>query len=80
MPRTFGRVRNRVPDIVSDVLESTGSDVYAHLSLGDQNGGPGLGETVVRELEAAAAGSSEEAPPPTSPEVIARLDSACRIG
>jgi multiple sugar transport system ATP-binding protein len=63
-----------------DVLESTGSDVYAHLSLGDQSGGPSLGENVVRELEAASAGSSEEAPPPTSPEVIARLDSASRLG
>jgi ABC-type sugar transport system ATPase subunit len=63
-----------------DELYNRPRNVFVAGSLGDQNGGPSLGENVVRELEAASAGSSEEAPPPTSPEVIARLDSASRLG
>jgi multiple sugar transport system ATP-binding protein len=63
-----------------DVLESTGSDVYAHLALDGQTGPDALGEAVVRELAAAADASASEAGAPTSLEVIARLDSSSRLG
>jgi multiple sugar transport system ATP-binding protein len=64
-----------------DVLESTGSDVYAHLSLGDGggNGSGALDESVVRHLQAAAEDSADPAAAPGL-EVIARLDSTSRIG
>jgi multiple sugar transport system ATP-binding protein len=64
-----------------DVLESTGSDVYAHLSLGEGggNGSGALDESVVRHLQAAAVDSTDTAPAPGL-EVIARLDSTSRIG
>ncbi|MDQ2895582.1 MAG: sn-glycerol-3-phosphate ABC transporter ATP-binding protein UgpC [Actinomycetota bacterium] len=60
-----------------DVLESTGSDVYAHLSLDDQNTPEALGEPVIRELAAAADSPSEA---PASLEVIARLDASSGLG
>jgi multiple sugar transport system ATP-binding protein len=62
-----------------DVLESTGSDVYAHLSLEGGNGAGELGESVMRELQAAA---TETADPGAVPalEVIARLDATSRLG
>jgi multiple sugar transport system ATP-binding protein len=64
-----------------DVLESTGSDVYAHLSLGEGagNGSGALGESVVRHLQAAAVDETDTAAAPGL-EVIARLDSTSRIG
>ncbi|MDQ6818263.1 MAG: sn-glycerol-3-phosphate ABC transporter ATP-binding protein UgpC, partial [Actinomycetota bacterium] len=60
-----------------DVLESTGSDVYAHLTLDGQNAG--LGEPVIRELAAATDVAAEEIAP-TSMDVIARLSASSRIG
>jgi multiple sugar transport system ATP-binding protein len=59
-----------------DVLESTGSDIYAHLSVQDGDGdGGGWGaaqEPILREL--AAAGADDEAGgPPSGPDVIARV-------
>jgi multiple sugar transport system ATP-binding protein len=63
-----------------DVLESTGSDVYAHLSLDGQNGAvEALGEPVVRDLQAAA-DEAAEAGGSGSLEVIARLDSSSKLG
>jgi multiple sugar transport system ATP-binding protein len=59
-----------------DVLESTGSDVYAHLTLDGDAGS--LGEPVIRELAAATDVATEEIAP-VSAEVIARLDSSSRI-
>jgi multiple sugar transport system ATP-binding protein len=61
-----------------DVLESTGSDVYAHLALTGDATSAILGEQVLRGLEAAAA-ASEDAVPATTPEVIARLDASSRL-
>jgi multiple sugar transport system ATP-binding protein len=61
-----------------DVLESTGSDVYAHLSLDGASESQTLGEPVMRAL-AAAAEDAAEAAAPTSMEVIARLDSSSRL-
>jgi multiple sugar transport system ATP-binding protein len=59
-----------------DVLESTGSDVYAHLTLdGDASR---LGEPVIRELAAATDVATDEISP-ISADVIARLDSSSRI-
>jgi multiple sugar transport system ATP-binding protein len=58
-----------------DVLESTGSDVYAHLPL-DGHGGEGLGEEVRRLLEAAATTDDGAS---TSIDVIARLDASSRL-
>ncbi len=63
---------------VIDVLESTGSDVYAHLALDDQGSPADLGDEVVRGLEAAATESAAERPL-ASFDVIARLDSASRL-
>jgi multiple sugar transport system ATP-binding protein len=62
-----------------DVLESTGSDIYAHISLDGDNGASALGEPVIRELAAAAANPAESVAP-TSLEVIARLDSSSTLG
>jgi multiple sugar transport system ATP-binding protein len=63
-----------------DVLESTGSDVYAHLALDGSVGeglGDGLGEGVIRDL---AAATTNDDGVPSSIEVIARLDSSSRLG
>jgi multiple sugar transport system ATP-binding protein len=62
-----------------DVLESTGSDVYAHIALDGKHASTELGEHVMRELEAAATADSDEVAPNTL-DVIARLDSSSRIG
>jgi multiple sugar transport system ATP-binding protein len=63
-----------------DVLESTGSDIYAHLALEDGDG-PGWGtaeEPILREL--AAAGAEDEAGgPPGGPDVIARVDATSAL-
>jgi multiple sugar transport system ATP-binding protein len=65
------RVRAKV-----DVLESTGSDVYAHLTV--DGGAARLGEPVIEELAAATDVATEDVVP-VSGDVIARLDSSSRI-
>ncbi len=62
-----------------DVLESTGSDIYAHLSLEGADGIAGLEQPLLRELAAATAGEDEEGAPPGGPEVIARVDSSSSL-
>jgi multiple sugar transport system ATP-binding protein len=62
-----------------DVLESTGSDVYAHLTLGDENGHRTFDDHHVREVKAAAA-ESDDAAIPEAMDVVARLDASSRIG
>jgi multiple sugar transport system ATP-binding protein len=64
---------------VIDVLESTGSDVYAHLSLNGHAGLHELGESVVREL-AAAADTANEPDVAGALDVIARLDASSGLG
>ncbi len=61
-----------------DVLESTGSDVYAHLSVTRSKGSGELPEQVRRQLQAALVDPTE-APVPTSPEVVARVGSSSRM-
>ena len=62
-----------------DVRESTGSDVYAHLSLDGRGDAGSLGEPVVRELAAAELAPANTVA--TAPmEVIARLDASSRLG
>jgi multiple sugar transport system ATP-binding protein len=63
-----------------DVLESTGSDVYAHLRPGDEHGADALDDPMLRELQAAAAADAGDAVAPTTLDVIARLDASSRIG
>jgi multiple sugar transport system ATP-binding protein len=65
------RVRAKI-----DVLESTGSDVYAHLTV--DGGAARLGEPVIEELAAATDVATEDVVP-VSGDVIARLDSSSRI-
>ncbi len=72
------RQRGVTINAVIDVLESTGSDVYAHLSLNGHAGTVELGEPILRELAAVGAGSTD-AGVPTSLDVIARLDSSSRL-
>jgi multiple sugar transport system ATP-binding protein len=74
------RERGIVVKALIDVLESTGSDVYAHLLLDGQNGVAALSEPVIRELAAAAVSTTEEQVVPTSLDVIARLDSSSGLG
>ncbi|HEY2260323.1 MAG TPA: sn-glycerol-3-phosphate ABC transporter ATP-binding protein UgpC [Solirubrobacteraceae bacterium] len=62
-----------------DVLESTGSDIYAHLSLDGDNGAAALEEPVLAELAEATVSEEGEAPPPGGPEVIARVDSSSAL-
>jgi multiple sugar transport system ATP-binding protein len=62
-----------------DVLESTGSDVYAHLTPGDRNGPATFDDPHVREVQAAAA-ESDAAAIPAPMDVIARLDASSRLG
>jgi multiple sugar transport system ATP-binding protein len=69
------RERGTTVSALIDMLESTGSDVYAHLSLDGQKGSAALGEPVIRELTAAA-DTASDAVDPDSLEVIARLDSS----
>jgi multiple sugar transport system ATP-binding protein len=61
-----------------DVLESTGSDVYAHLALNGSHERD-FDDRHVREVQAAAA-ESDDAAVPDSLEVIARLDASSRLG
>jgi multiple sugar transport system ATP-binding protein len=61
-----------------DVLESTGSDVYAHLALNGSHERE-FDDRHVREVQAAAA-ESDDAAVPDSLEVIARLDASSRLG
>jgi multiple sugar transport system ATP-binding protein len=60
-----------------DVLESTGSDVYAHLRLEGADGQSVI-SPVLEELAAATDAPAEDLAP-TAGDVIARLDSASRI-
>jgi multiple sugar transport system ATP-binding protein len=73
------RERGIVVKALIDVLESTGSDVYAHLSPGGHNGTAALSEPVLRELAAGAVSTAEEEFIPTSLDVVARLDSSSRL-
>jgi multiple sugar transport system ATP-binding protein len=68
-------VRVRAP---IDVLESTGSELYAHLSLTGHSNGGGVSEQAARRL-AAAASDAPETDIPTSMDVIARLDTTSRL-
>ena len=61
-----------------DVLESTGSDRYAHLSAAEHNGGHELDESLLRELKAMAIESGDDITP-TSLDVIARVDASSRL-
>jgi multiple sugar transport system ATP-binding protein len=61
-----------------DVLESTGSDRYAHLSTGERNGSHELNESLVSELKAMAIESGDDITP-TSLDVIARVDASSRL-
>jgi len=71
VPEGAGGMRVRAP---IDVLESTGSDLYAHLSLaGRTNGDGSASEEAARRL-AAAASDAPETDIPTSMDVIARLE------
>jgi multiple sugar transport system ATP-binding protein len=63
---------------VIDVLESTGSDRYAHLSPGEHNGSHELNESLLRELKAMAIESGDDITP-TSLDVIARVDASSRL-
>src|SRR5689334_12402719 len=63
---------------VIDVLESTGSDRYAHLSTGERNGSHELDESLLRELKAMAIESGDDITP-TSLDVIARVDASSRL-
>jgi multiple sugar transport system ATP-binding protein len=62
-----------------DVLESTGSDRYAHLAAGEHNGSHELNESLLRELKAMAIESGDDITP-TSLDVIARVDASSRLG
>src|SRR6478609_1903385 len=62
-----------------DVLESTGSDRYAHLAAGEHNGSHEPDESLLRELKAMAFESGDDITP-TSLDVIARVDASSRLG
>ena len=61
-----------------DVVESTGSDRYAHLSADERNGSHELDESLLRELKAMAIESGDDITP-TSLDVIARVDASSRL-
>jgi multiple sugar transport system ATP-binding protein len=63
---------------VIDVIESTGSDRYAHLSTGERNGSHEVDESLLRELKAMAIESGDDITP-TSLDVIARVDASSRL-
>ncbi|MGZ4187814.1 MAG: ABC transporter ATP-binding protein [Solirubrobacteraceae bacterium] len=63
---------------VIDVLESTGSDRYAHLATGKHNGSHEVDESLLRELKAMAIESGDDVTP-TSFDVIARVDASSRL-
>jgi multiple sugar transport system ATP-binding protein len=58
-----------------DVLESTGSDIYAHLSIEGGSGGDEVPEAL---REGLAAAEGDDGPPPGvgGPEVVARVDAS----
>jgi multiple sugar transport system ATP-binding protein len=58
-----------------DVLESTGSDIYAHLSI---DGATGEDEVPQALLDGIAAAEGDDGPPPGvgGPEVVARIDAS----
>ncbi len=60
-----------------DVLESTGSDIYAHLSLDHPGGNGDAAQPLLREL--AAATSEDDGAPPVADDVIARIDSSSAL-
>jgi multiple sugar transport system ATP-binding protein len=62
---------------VIDVLESTGSDLYAHLSLEDGAVDP-LSDEAIRHLEAAGPGDEDEVIPAEG-DLIARLDASSKL-
>jgi len=61
-----------------DVLESTGSDVYAHLSL-NGHGGPKADEPLLRELAQATASEDPEVALATGSELVARVGVATSL-
>jgi multiple sugar transport system ATP-binding protein len=61
-----------------DVLERTGSDIYAHLALPNGDAATGLGPAAVREL-AAAAVNPDEPVDPIVPDVVARIDASSHL-
>jgi multiple sugar transport system ATP-binding protein len=61
-----------------DVLESTGSDVFAHIRLDGQRGPEALGEAMLRDLAAASDVPSEADGLPWV-DVVARLDSSSTL-
>ena len=61
-----------------DVLESTGSDVYAHLSL-NGHGGPAVDEPLLRELAQATASEDPEVALATGSELVARVSVATSL-
>jgi multiple sugar transport system ATP-binding protein len=62
-----------------DVLEKTGSDVYAHLAIPTSNGSGALADSAARQLAAAAVTPTEPVVA-TAPDVVARLDASSRLG
>jgi multiple sugar transport system ATP-binding protein len=65
-----------------DVLESTGSDVYAHLSLnghGDGHAAPTADEPLLRELAQATASEDPEVALATGSELVARVGVATSL-
>jgi multiple sugar transport system ATP-binding protein len=61
-----------------DVLESTGSDVYAHFSL-NGHGGPKAEEPLLRELAHATASEDPEVALATGSELVARVGVATSL-
>jgi multiple sugar transport system ATP-binding protein len=61
-----------------DVLESTGSDIYAHLSI---DGASGEDEVPQALLDGIAAAEGDDGPPPGvgGPEVVARIDASSAL-
>jgi multiple sugar transport system ATP-binding protein len=63
-----------------DVLESTGSDLYAHLSLDEDGGVDPLGDEAIRHLEAAGTASGDEQEViPAEADLVARLDASSKL-
>ncbi|HEY3727257.1 MAG TPA: sn-glycerol-3-phosphate ABC transporter ATP-binding protein UgpC [Solirubrobacteraceae bacterium] len=73
------RGRGVTVEAMIDVLESTGSDIYAHLSLNGENGLGELDEPVLAELAQATVSDEGETAPPGGPEVIARVDASSSL-
>ena len=76
--RAGGRARRDAGQGDIDVLESTGSDIYAHLSLDRSRRQPATRRRpLLREL--AAATSEDDGAPPVADDVIARVDSSSAL-